>query len=183
MKLIIITLCAYLAFSTLNANAASIVLDNGKIAGINQLGVDGVLWDLTFNSGNFNTTYSAPYSPPVTLTDNYISLYNYLVYNNFGSEPKLFVGCTAQSRCRLATPKSSLATQPVNFVVANYVTVDEPQIGFIGSSVFDVDTQYADLSWVTWQESPSQVPVPSAFWLLSSGIIGLVGLANKKQNC
>lgn len=134
---------------SLQVQAATLIFESGKISGITDLDMFGELWEVTFHDGSFNTTYTLPYTPPpINIGDANIVLGDYIYSMGLESTPELFVGCTALSRCHLATPTTGVPSY--GFVYAAQVIAQVYPLYRYGSEIRDISTNYADVTWVTW---------------------------------
>ena len=96
----------------------------------------------------------------------------------FNTDPSLTYGCGDPDRCVVVIPHTVL-DEPM-FMSA--ITMNNVGSGNSGWTIFrdDLDSSIYDLKVFARFELISAVPVPAAFWLFGTALIGLIGFNRRK---
>lgn len=179
---------------SVGANAATLVISGGQLMGATGVDVSGALYDVSFVDGScaglfggcddyFDFAFTA--QGQATLAS--VALWQSVFVNNasgeFDSVPQLTNGCTDATYCSVYTPFLRWASDEVKVVAfANFrESEDGSDAVFLPSNLlrtFDAGANER-VVYAVWQPSP--VPLPAAAWLFGSAILGLVGVARRKQ--
>lgn len=188
-KFLGLALCAGL-FPT-HLQAANLLVNGGQLTGATGVLVGSLYYDVTFVDGTcsglysgcndssdftFTTIASAILAGNALLSDVFVDGTAGL----FDSSPQLTAGCGNFFQCTIVTPFA-----PPEFVTVpgiwatNRALVADPAVSY-NTLVQSYDTALSDAYvYAVW--SPSAVPLPAAAWLFGSAILGLVGVARRKQ--
>ena len=189
-------LLAYSAIST----AATLVVQNGALMGATDVNVNGVLYDVQFLSGSCIDLYSGcdentdfPFTNPDNLNDGVLlatamqalldQVFLDTPLGNFDSSPGLTNGCgSSVLDCFVGTPLwvssggGTGVTSAYNRSTSDFVTAGG---GATSDAVLGVAPNSRS-TYAVWTQT-TVVPVPAAFWLFVSGLLGLVGLVRKSK--
>ena len=182
----------FCATASQNINAATIDVVGGQLTGANNIDVNGVLYDVDFidlscfaifsgcdslSDLDF-TTSSAAQSAHIALTS---QIFDNPLYSTFDLSPNLVDGCTDTDQCLIWTPYALVGTTGLSAVVlfnrSNSANVAA------GSGGAGINTSFGNLSGHVYADWTlvSAVPVPAAFWLFGTALVGLVGFGRRKK--
>ncbi|MEW8662384.1 MAG: hypothetical protein AB2557_08005 [Candidatus Thiodiazotropha sp.] len=181
---------AYLV-STL-ATSAELDVRNGVLFGATGININGASYNVAFVSGSCSSLFSGCDEPSdfffndldQSLHANQALLEQVLIDTSeglFDSDPGTTNGCYDTDRCYIYTPIQ--ATTNYTFTsrsVLNRETGIDVYTGVVGGLSRDADfsaPNYRERTFAVW----SPVPLPGAFWLFGSAIIGIIGIIRNKN--
>ena len=173
------------SYSTAQAATTTVVV-GGELVGFNNIVVGTDTYNVRFIIGSFDSIFGGPEGLDFTTSFDaglaaQALLDAYDMFPTYDDDPELTIGVSTATG-RIWTPYNALDRDLPNDTATSRVykntsgTSLNPDAiensGVIRSAV----KVYAD-----W-ENVSAVPVPAAVWLFASGLIGLVGVARRKQS-
>jgi hypothetical protein len=199
MKHLKLLLGIVLYISTHNVSAATLQVNlDGLLTGALNVDVSGTLYDVEFIDDSFDNVFGLTGAGIVASTLSQAQAFSNALLNqvlidgiagNFDTDQAATFGCGGFA-CQIYTPTTQspwdgTATSNVPFyAAANFASeASDNAIGGVllrgqangfQSNTFNV--------WADWSLSPaSPVPLPAAFWLFASGIIGLLTVSRRKS--
>ena len=167
-------------FLSTYANAApSYVFDTGKVVGINDLNIDGTLWDMQLHDMSFNELLASN-GPSSFYTEGFalstaLALESYISIPGNLLPPDQYLSCTDPTVCNIAT---AIQFNPYDDTIVSWgARIDQSEV-LPWAALWPRETNPGYLTWATW--TTSYVPIPASVWLFSSGLIGLIGVARRK---
>lgn len=173
-----------------NASRANVVanIDNtGQLTGFQGIVFSGFSWDVQFKKGSAFQTFENGSSldfhdsnQAQVASQALLTTYQLPAYNIYNLNPELTFGVTDVNMGSIFTPWF----MDVN--VAGGVTFNnwhEPLGDFINifqASIHDDLSSNPFAVYADWNQV-SAVPVPTAIWLMSSGLLGLIGFSRKNK--
>ena len=184
MKKPMVVLCAVLLFFGVLgvANAAVVYNEDETVAtGIQGLLVDGVLYDVSFVYGNYDSFWSATEPPTFyggTSTDAYNAGLSIDQALNSESPIPLIGPSSVLKSLGYAIPYEDCSNS--RFVNIFYHQMGAENAGKWGffSDTFVSKFDSFNYRWAKF-DGGTPVPIPGAVWLLGSGLIGIVGIRRK----
>ncbi len=197
-----ISIGLFLVIYSTSSNGATLNVSNGTLMGASGVNVNGQLYDVQFVDGTCIELYNGcddysdfPFGNPTNNATTLIAAMNALLeqvvidssLGNFDSNPNLINGCTNENTCNINTLLFfSGSTEFMGGSSARNSSNEFNDFVTSGSIFFNSNPNLAlppgnDLSvFAVWHQT-TVVPVPSAIWLFSSGLIGLISFSRKKQ--
>ena len=164
------------------ARAATVTYDGGgQISGLSGLFTLGASWDVTFVGGSVNSIYaSAGLAYPFNEADataariNVLGALEALVPDANTND---FLGCVNETTCNIMTPYERASDGTVQATGVNWHWINPPALVTAGN--LNLDTDYDHYTYMVWEATA--VPVPAAVWLFGTGLLGLIGVARRKN--
>jgi len=163
-----------------SVGAASLVYDGAEVTGVNNVSINGSLWNAEFNAGAWNDSYEtydyASFSSDATaalqtLINDADSGEFYTWRNNTTST----VGCESSvGGCQLLTAYNE-AVEFVYYGIATLGSWDTSISGWSGGRAIGDDPSGSIVQWT----QVSAVPLPAALWLFGPALLGLMGFRRK----
>lgn len=112
-----------------------------------------------------------------------------IAMGSFSDSPNLINGCESLVDCFITAPSNINASGPSGGSVSGgtlWIQAgpgnDFPLSESLAANRFEDFTSVTNRTYAIWTPSAiSSVPVPAAVWLFGSGLIGLIGLAGRKN--
>ena len=180
-KSLVILLAVSICFGFLRVSTAATVIYDGSVAtGIENIVVDGMLYDVSFVYGNYDSNWidETPTFYGGTSTDAYnagISIDQAL--NSKTTIPLIGPSSTLSSVGYAIPYEDSSTLGFVNIFNHQMGAVNAGEWGYFSASnvsKFDSFHYY----WAKFNGG-TPIPIPGAVWLLGSGLIGIVGVRRK----
>ncbi|MET0072507.1 MAG: hypothetical protein ABW096_20940 [Candidatus Thiodiazotropha sp.] len=171
--------------------SAELDVRNGVLFGAAGIDVNGASYNVAFVDGSCISLFSGCDEPTdfffhdrdQTEDANQALLEQVLIDTTegmFDSDPGTTNGCYDTNSCWIVTPiQATVGNTFYSGLLRNNDETRTDSIGAGGSYSRDADyslTVYRDRTFAVW----SPVPVPGAFWLFGSAIIGIIGLVRNK---
>jgi len=190
--------CVTLFFYSPLAFSASLVIEDGILLGATNIDINGVAYDVSFVDGScidlFNScdNNSDFFFQDVTLGQqaNLALLEQVLIDTSsgaFDSFPALTNGCKFSGFCSIYTPVSVETGSDIfgaNVAVNHQLDSLDGYTGIqanVGlSSDFSLGNELDNKTYAIWSQTAT-VPVPPAFLLFASGLIGLAGVRRTQR--
>jgi hypothetical protein len=170
--------------------AAPVLLSDNNVAiGILNLEVGGTLYNVDFEFDQWPDIYGSP-TPVFDFTGDLAQEANEKVNAVLNG-----ANTTGEKVKQVGPPQEGASNEgfPLYAIGVSYGDVNTPYVDWIGAAFIDnLDlwaddflgiplngAQTADSTWM-WANF-SEVPVPAAVWLFGSGLLGLIGVARRKQ--
>lgn len=178
---------AILMFTTMNVNAASIMVNaNGKLTGINGVIVEGFgLYDVTFHD-TFDYSLGGNSQSFATAAANALfsafSNDGVVADSTFDKNPALVEGCEFSVFCELAT----IMVHSPGFDTGSYMffrnterfEAEQEGVGYAQGNLYAT----ASRTFAIWSESSLvATPLPSAALLFAPALLGAIGLRRKAK--
>lgn len=194
----------FMAAYSAASNSATLIVNNGVLMGAAGVDVNGVLYDVSFLDGTCIELYNGcdentdfPFTNPANLNDGVLlgvamqALLDQVFIDSpvgaFDSQPDLMNGCNVPGGCSVFTPlwANVGANSAGVFSAFNSDQEFRDDVGSGGGSrTFDtrpVPGVVEDISVYAVWNGAAVVPIPSAIWLFGSGLLGFIGLSNRKK--
>ena len=196
--------CATALVFFTTANAATLLIDSsGKLTGATDVDVDSSLYDVYFMDGTCNSLFngcteftftdfaSAGLASQALLDQVFLGIYDTVANKTNGIEVS---GNQVHGSIYTPYARSSQTDDAFTRMVRNYET------GFSDSVYSDTQLRAYDddltlkayAVYAVWTEAGagaptisepiSSVPIPAAAWLFGSGLLGLIGVARRKNS-
>ena len=189
-----------LLFYSVISTAATLVVQNGALMGATNVDVNGVLYNVQFLSGSCIDLYSGcdentdfPFTNPDNLNDGVLlatamqalldQVFLDTPLGSFDSSPGLTNGCGSEViDCFVGTPLWVSAGGGTG-VTSAYNTSNRDSVtaggGSTSDAVLGIDPNSRS-TYAVWSQT-TVVPVPAAFWLFGSGLLGLIGCSRRSH--
>ena len=174
-----------------NAQGASIIPVFGstsyELAGINGIVIDGYIYNVEFKDGTYQDVFG---SGPPDGPNNYLaslallSAFDDPALNNWDSHATGYtvvgVDNVIGEQWWLVSPFGIIGD-----IISTYVYQDGEYTDLVNPAgiVFPLDVDFGNSVYHVWADwTPvAPVPIPAAIWLFGSGLVGLVGVARRKN--
>lgn len=179
------------------ATVVAVVDGSGQLMGINEIDISGETWNVAFKEGSFDVIFNAP-SDDFDFTDMesanlaskaLLDAFNLYIPLRYTLNPNLTYGI--ENRSLIQIDAGNILTPymiddeslPVRRVVysafQNFNSIINDRVFkniklAAADTINDTPFVYADWTKV------SSVPVPAAFWLMGSGLLGVLGFSRKR---
>jgi len=158
-------------FMTTTSGTVDTVIAAG---GANQADATGIVNNINNMARNSNASAGTPYNPTTTNGD--LNVSNVALIGEIGYYADSSWGDTIGNRGIVASDLVDSSMTMYTVRVNNADSGGPMLVDAIGSWLLTSSGQ------LTYTNTPSAVPVPAAVWLFGSGLVGLVGIARRKQS-